>query len=208
MTIETIFGYPVMLLTLDFDLEKLTDFAHDEQSNDSEGLQHTNLGGWHSKVLVDDEIDSAEFNRLKRTIGEHLDVYHSEFFKDTTFTHDVKSLVSNMWLNINDKGHGNALHHHPDGMFSGTFYIKHDNTPKNGDLVFQNPLDSKLDYILRSHHLHRGNVKEYGHVISKEIRVLPEENMLIYFPAWLFHWVDINLSDNRRISLSFDTVIL
>ena len=98
MTIETIFGYPVMLLTLDFDLEKLTDFAHDEQSNDSEGLQHTNLGGWHSKVLVDDEIDNTEFDKLKRTIGEHLDVYHSEFFKDTTFTHDVKSLVSNILL--------------------------------------------------------------------------------------------------------------
>ena len=34
--------------------------------------------------------------------------------------------------------------------------------------------------------------------------ILPKENMLVVFPAWVPHAVEINLSDEERISLSFN----
>ena len=34
--------------------------------------------------------------------------------------------------------------------------------------------------------------------------ILPKENMLVVFPSWVPHAVEINLSDEERISLSFN----
>tara|TARA_Y100000746_G_C15417425_1_gene412840 strand:- start:1030 stop:1185 length:156 start_codon:yes stop_codon:yes gene_type:complete len=34
--------------------------------------------------------------------------------------------------------------------------------------------------------------------------IVPKENMLVVFPAWLPHALEINLSDEERISLSFN----
>ena len=34
--------------------------------------------------------------------------------------------------------------------------------------------------------------------------IAPKENMLVVFPAWVPHAVEINLSDEERISLSFN----
>ena len=34
--------------------------------------------------------------------------------------------------------------------------------------------------------------------------IKPKENMLVVFPAWVPHAVEINLSDEERISLSFN----
>ena len=34
--------------------------------------------------------------------------------------------------------------------------------------------------------------------------ISPKENMLVVFPAWVPHAVEINLSDEERISLSFN----
>ena len=34
--------------------------------------------------------------------------------------------------------------------------------------------------------------------------IAPKENMLVIFPSWVPHAVEINLSDEERISLSFN----
>ena len=73
---------------------------------------------------------------------------------------------------------------------------------------FKNPLESKLEYLKITHHLNRNRGKKFDDLLSKEIRITPEPNMLLMFPAWLHHKVTENLGDNERISLSFDTILL
>ena len=36
------------------------------------------------------------------------------------------------------------------------------------------------------------------------ITITPKENMLVVFPAWVPHAVEVNSSDDERISLSFN----
>ena len=83
---------------------------------------------------------------MKVTLQQQIEIYHLEFFKNTKFNLNVKPVLSDMWLNINSKHNWNDWHIHPEGIFSGTFYIQHD-SHKNGDIVFKNPLESKLEYI-------------------------------------------------------------
>ena len=45
-------------------------------------------------------------------------------------------------------------------------------------------------------------------VTSEVIRVLPEPNMLVIFPAWLEHITGINYMDNARISLAFNGTLI
>ena len=212
--IRNIFGYPIMQVPLEQDLEKLTAFAYDVKKTNSDSAQHTNKGGWHSTSLgqlpsihIQHNYINEEFDNLKASIQQQLKIYHTEFFKNTKFHHNVEPLLSDTWLNINSKHNWNDWHTHPDGIFSGTFYVKHDGDT-NGDIIFKNPLESKLEYIKIIHKLHRGAVHTYNDLLSKKVRITPEPNMLLIFPAWLYHKVSQNLNDSDRISLSFDTIIL
>ena len=44
-------------------------------------------------------------------------------------------------------------------------------------------------------------MQQYDYPINT---ISPKENMLVVFPAWVPHAVEINLSDEERISLSFN----
>ena len=222
LIMRSIFGYPIAEVTLEHDLKKLTAFAHEVRKSNPEGGKYTNRGGWHSKSLENTirdnyakyslaesfrTYDNPAFKSLKKTIQEQIKIYHKEFFKNTEFHHNYEPLYSDMWLNINGKNNWNDWHIHPEGVFSGTFYIQHDND-KNGDIIFKNPLESKLEYLKITHHIDRQRVKKYDDLLSKEIRITPKPNMLLMFPSWIHHRVAENLNDNERISLSFDTILL
>jgi uncharacterized protein (TIGR02466 family) len=209
-SLRSIFGYPIYQISLDHDLEKLIEFAREVREKNPEGGKYTNQGGWHSNPieLAGGEGNSnEEFVSLKASIQQQVKIYHKEFFKTTEFHANYEPLISDVWLNINGKNHWNDWHIHPEGIFSGTFYIQHD-SDKNGDIVFKNPLESKLEYLKLTHCLDRRLVKKYDDLLSKEIRITPEPNMLLMFPSWLHHKVTENLGNNERISLSFDTILL
>jgi len=219
--IRNIFGYPITQIPLEQNLEKLLEFAYGTREKNPEGGKYTNHGGWHSNPIESTIRDNyakyslaggegnsnKEFVSLNASIQQQVKIYHKEFFKTTEFHRNYEPLISDIWLNINGKNHWNDWHIHPEGIFSGTFYIQHD-SDKNGDIVFKNPLESKLEYLKLSHNLDRRYVKKYDDLLSKEIRITPEPNMLLMFPSWLHHKVTENLGNNERISLSFDTILL
>lgn len=96
-----------------------------------------------------------------------------------------KVRMTELWGNINDKYCYNGAHVH-GGILSGVFYLK--TPPNSGNLVFVNPA-----------------VRSDGHLLrDKNFTVQPEPLALIIFPSWLEHYVESNLSDQRRISLSFN----
>jgi len=93
--------------------------------------------------------------------------------------------VKEMWGNINYKYCSNGAHTH-GLVLSGVFYLQ---IPKQcGNLVFCNPA-----------------VRSDGHLIRhSNYSVEPQELACIIFPSWLEHYVEPNLSDDKRISLSFN----
>ena len=199
MTIVPFFANPVMEIQLDLDLKKLTEFAFEMQNKDKKGVHHTNRGGWQSNDVREEKHE--EFIRLKKEITQYLRTYHLEVFRGMIFKKNITQSINNIWVNINEKHHYNDWHIHPMSTLSGVYYIKHNDCVENGDIMFKNPFGS---YIATTH-WPQGLVENWNEVGSGIVNITPKSNMLLIFPSWLDHKVEINLKNDSRISLSFNS---
>ena len=107
-------------------------------------------------------------------------------------------------MNNNGKYHYNEWHIHPLSTLSGVYYIKHDGSRENGDILFKHP---KSLYLTNSH-FPPGIIEKTNEITSGVMKVLPISNMLLIFPSWVDHKVENNSKDVTRISLSFNAAPL
>ena len=180
--------FPTIIYAKDLNLDiKLFENEIINWSKKDPGLQKTNVNGWHSptnmhkapvfKPLVD------ELYKMQR------DIYREEFL-------DRSPNLGNMWANINYKDSFNRAHVHANAIFSGAYYIK---VPENsGQIKFNDPR-SGPKYLFPA----KRNVQLPEHLWT-ELHIQPIENRVIMFPAWLEHLVDLNQSNDIRISVSFN----
>ena len=197
-TITSLFALPVMRIELDLDLEKLTEFAFQMQNKDKKGIQETNRGGWHSDYIQEEKHE--EFIRLKKEINQYLQTYHSEIFRGMKFKGNVIQKLVSMWTNINEKHHYNEWHIHGYSTLSGVYYIKHDGSGENGDIVFKHPNNLYMSKM----HWPEGLIEKPNEVTADVMNITPTSNRLLIFPSWLEHKAEMNLNDNDRIALSFN----
>jgi len=196
--LTSLFATPVMQIQLDLDLEKLTEFSFQLQNKDKQGALKTNKGGWHSNDIL--EENHEEFIKLKKEINQYLQLYHSQVFKGMRFKENIIQSLKYVWVNINQKYHYNEWHIHPHSTLSGTYYIKHDGSDKNGDILFKHPNHS----YMRLTHWPEEIIVISNEVTSEIVPIIPKSNMLLIFPSWLEHRVETNLKDDTRISVSFN----
>ena len=105
-------------------------------------------------------------------------------------------VLGNMWANVNPPGGYNRPHMHPNSLWSGVYYIK---TPENcGELKIEDP---KSVGLMMSPKRRAKNLPEYA---LREVHYTPVSGKLIMFPSYLNHCVDINKSNDIRISVSFN----
>ena len=196
-----LFTIPVMQVHLDLDLEKLTELTFQIQNKDKKGVQVSNRGGWQSNNIGQENHE--ELNKLKKEITQHLKTYYSDAFQGMKFKADLNIMqgLDNMWVNINEKHHYNEWHIHGFSTLSGVYYIKHDRSKENGDIIFKNPNGAYLDIA----HWPKATIEGHNEITSETIRFTPHSNMLLIFPSWLQHKVAENLKNDSRISLSFNT---
>ena len=221
VSFDSLFAFPLMAVQLDLDCEKLAEFAYQLLEKDKIGVQQSNKGGWQSIDIhhekkeryvlnqggyqsrdIHNEVDE-EFVRLKKEINQYLQIYHSEVFKGMAFNKEnVKQNLVNMWVNINEQNHYNDLHAHPFSTLSGTFYINHDCSKEQGDIIFKHP----KNLYIGVDHWPEGLVETPNLVTSGAVNIVPKSNMLLIFPSWLEHKVEINLKNDSRISVSFNSI--
>jgi len=156
-------------------------------SQQEKGLAKTNAGGWHSPT---DMNFKEEYNVLTK----ELFAVQEEIFKKEFLTQ--KPVLGNMWANINYSGNYNRPHLHPNSLFSGVYWVK---TPeKSGSLMLYDPRPGV--------HTMMPNRKE-GQLPSqlwREVHYRPRAGTIVMFPAWLWHEVKPNESNDTRISISFN----
>jgi uncharacterized protein (TIGR02466 family) len=197
--IMPLFTNPLMVIQLDLDLEKLTDFAFQIQNKNKKGVHFSNEGGWQSNNICEEKHE--EFIRLKKEINQYLQTYHLRIFRGMEFKENVIQNMNHMWVNINEKYHYNEWHIHGFSTLSGVYYIKHDGSDESGNILFKHPLAS---YVSFAHW--PPNIVEYTNEITAHIyKFTPKPNMLLIFPSWLEHSTGINFKDDSRISLSFNS---
>ena len=157
---------------------------------DSDGLQRSNIDGWHSPDFSLKEKDTAAYNFFIS-----LRKYLIDVFKILGWQYDPnKIIMTNMWAIINKKNNFNLPHIHPNCYLSAAYYVKtHDGC---GKIKFTNP---NLASRQRSPLIE--NKTDFN---QNGIEIDPKEGDLLFFPAYLTHEVLKNNSDKERIVISFN----
>ena len=188
----TEYHFPTMIYIKDFsDPEKLNKYLEPkiiQWSQQDKGELKTNAGGWHSTT---DMNHKREYDPLTN----ELFAMQSEIYKKEKLT--MKPVLGNMWANINYPGCFNRPHLHPNALFSGVYWIK---APENsGNLMLYDPRPGVQ--------MTMPNRKKEGKLppeLWREVHYKPVAGRCIMFPAWLWHEVKPNESNDIRISVSFN----
>lgn len=168
------FQTPVWGYTLRGELKNIDTYIKTIEAEE-ESVSKSNFGGFQTK-------DTLHLNPVFKSLTDNISKITTSITKEYTF---VDPTILSLWGNVNYK-HSYNGHHTHEGWLSGVFYLK---TPKHsGRLVLTNPA------IRSEHKLIRNS--NYG--------ITPSVGALIIFPSWLEHYVEPNLSDDTRISMSFN----
>jgi uncharacterized protein (TIGR02466 family) len=184
MIIIEIFKQFVAKISLNQNLNNLIKFSN-LVKNKQEGIKKSNCGGFHSNDL---QKNNPAIVSLVTEIESRSNILAKEILKINSNLE-----LKNIWININGFKDFNIVHKHPFSKISGVFYVK---VPKNsGNLIFVNEAQIE-DHMI--------NILTYNTYNSSSNRIIPEENTLYLFPSWLKHYVEPNLSKEKRISMSFN----
>jgi uncharacterized protein (TIGR02466 family) len=189
MILHNLFIQPIACFTLKQNLKDLYNFSTSLKNS----RIRTNVGGFQSN-----DLDFLNEKKLKPFIKD-LIKNTNKFCKLFSFRSNLKPYIDNLWININGYKDFNQPHNHPNSIVSGAFYI---NVPENsGNIVFHN---SAFDLMYPLNYVSIDSFNQYN---SSNWWIKPENNLLILFPSWLKHHVEPNLSNEKRISISFNILL-
>ena len=193
------FLFPTQFWTVELNenIKQLQNEAYVIRKNDKDGVRKSNAGyqGYHSKDIRDLNNLPGTNGLLKQIINAVNAIHQISRKGDLQLT--------NFWINISGKGSSNTPHTHSGLTYSGVFFIKVPKEMKGGRFLFYRNFN-EADFISTEHmgHFKEGyQMQGYDYPINT---ISPKENMLVVFPSWVPHAVEINLSDEERISLSFN----
>ncbi len=127
-----------------------------------------------------------------------------DYARGTGVDHDLDWSIQ-AWPNVNRFGDYHNLHNHPHSWLSGTYYVsvpddetlpagRSDRNPNAISFFDPRPQANMLAI--------RGDPQ-----VDPEYRIQPEAGDLLVWPAFLHHLVHVNLSQEARISISFNIVL-
>ena len=191
-----LFHAPLKYKVLDnVDNNAIIDYCYNYQKNNP-SRELSNIGGYQSNDLSG---YIPELNEVFKTVLQWSNKEFSKYGKTKQFT----PVISNSWININQKNTYNALHDHPQCYYSFVYYVK---VPLNsGNINFHHPSPTIEHTWSNSHFVgERDNMEDS---VCYRIWKEPVNGLLVMFPAWLKHSVDMNKSNEDRISIAINTHI-
>jgi uncharacterized protein (TIGR02466 family) len=137
-------------------------------------------------------LESPELARLKEEIQQNLNLAFEKLIDPKT---NVKSVLTQSWLNFNEQGESHHTHRHPNSFLSGVVYI---NFPNNlGEITFYN--DSNDMLYVEPKNITDSNTKQHTFHLR--------EKYILIFPSSLRHGVKENSHKETRISLAFNSFL-
>lgn len=186
--VENIFPTPIYSSILDFDFSSFDISLFDMKSS------HTT----DEYLLISDNeqiLNHSSFFPLKNLIDTHMENFYYNFlqYDDNTYPS-----MSSSWLVQSKPNQQSTRHVHGNSIFSGVFYIR---VPQySGNLIFT--LTTNDDRNITS--IMEPQIKVENQYNKRVYQLQPENNMLVLFPSNLSHEVEINRSNEDRISLAFN----
>ena len=176
-----IFPTPLLITKYEGNLEQELKYI-----NTLDWVEQKSNGNFKSKDTY--LLDQEQFKNIKNFIYESL----NRFTKNILMS-DQRLVVTQCWLNRNPKGSKHHEHVHPNSIISGVFYFRQD--PKLPPIQFAKSIQ----------HAIKLDPKKYNNLNSETFLLPCTNGELILFPSNLKHSVPTNLSDEDRISMSFNT---
>ena len=163
-------------------------YITDLQNKDPQGIIKSNFNGWHSKNFNLKEDMPAKFIS---SISKNINTALNDMSWDLT-SQFIK--ITNMWSIINEEGAFNQKHHHSNSDISAAYYVSaHDGC---GDIVFYDPRPARV---------YKNPIAKSPNKLNATINsVKPENGLLVLFPSYLEHSVNPNLSNKKRVVISFN----
>ena len=120
----------------------------------------------------------------------------SAFIKDLDFDLDGQSVeLEDIWINILPEGGSHSGHIHPHSVISGTTYVA---MPDGASAIrFEDPRHA----MMMAAPLRAKNARDE---LKPFIYVAPKVGDVILWESWLRHEVPVNMSEEDRISVSFN----
>lgn len=146
----------------------------------------TNRGGWNS--IGHDLLEAPLYETLREAV-----VAHCRFALGEMGAGDLPFAL-HAWANLHDRGGFNFPHIHEGCLVSGCFYLR---VPQgSGNLVFRDPRPGVVN----------GFAKGSAPNACKDIQLRPEAGLMVLFPYWLEHFVEVHNADMPRIAIPFNAV--
>jgi uncharacterized protein (TIGR02466 family) len=153
--------------------------------NTTPSVKISNINGWQSPSVFDLKFRSNNLKILLSRIGDHI--------KNDALQYSYNYNFQSLWFNINHPGCLNFTHNHPGCELTGIFYLKVPEPAKeSGELLITNPNFYQVyNYLRCSTNPQNG-----------EYRIEPKEGRFYLFPAFLYHSVLTNNTNEDRISFA------
>lgn len=125
-----------------------------------------------------------------------LDAHVAAFAKDLAFDLDGRALkLEDIWINILPEGGIHTSHIHPHSVISGTTYVA---MPDGASALKLE--DPRLPMMMAA----PGRLKDAPEELRAFAYIAPDVGDVLLWESWLRHEVPMNMSEDDRISVSFN----
>ncbi len=166
--------------------------AEDDEAG-QEWCEENGYPGYTSYASLDDlPYRFPIFKDLVKVLDKHV----AAFAGDLQFDLGARKLkLDSLWINILPEGGVHTSHIHPHSVISGTTYVA---VPDGASAIkFEDP---RLAMMMAA----PGRVKDARPDMRAFHYVAPEPGEVLLWESWLRHEVPLNMSEDDRISVSFN----
>ena len=143
--------------------------------------------------------DHPGANWLRMEVNESV----IEYLKAVNINYSVDWQI-HAWANINRMGDYHDLHNHPHCYLSGTYYVKMPEKSEGGKRRDLRP--NSITFYDPRQSVNMGSIRNDPYV-EPEFTLLPVPGLILLWPSFLNHFVHPNLSNEVRISVSFNIIL-
>jgi uncharacterized protein (TIGR02466 family) len=162
----------------------------DRQRNPGE--MASNRGGWHSSRDLLQRLGDPHARRLGQMFFEGIKAAITTLVEGVEFGGQAGI---ECWANVNERGDWNEAHIHPNCPWSGVYYVATDTSAEaGGELRFTDP---RAQALMLAHPLNPFHA-------TNNLRIRPQPGMMVVFPSFLYHAVEIYNGAGPRISIAMN----
>ncbi len=166
--------------------------AHDDEAGQNWCTENGYPGYTSYASLTDLGWRFSVFSELEKL----LDLHVARFVRELDWDLEDKAItLEDLWINILPEGGTHSGHIHPHSVISGTTYIA---MPEAASAIrFEDP---RLPHMMAAPPRRknaRGDLRPF-------VFIVPRVGDVILWESWLRHEVPVNMSEEERISVSFN----